>query len=83
MTPFSLQFDLDGNGHITSSELYEAMKACGEDIPGFKLRKYIQEVDSNQNGTIEFDEFVAVSLSYSIYRIYNIAMSVAGRNLSK
>ena len=58
---FCVQFDLDGNGHITSVELHEAMKACGTDIPGYKLRDYIKSVDSNKNGMVEFDEFVAVS----------------------
>lgn len=42
-------------------ELHEAMKACGTDIPGYKLRDYIKSVDTNQNGQVEFDEFVAVS----------------------
>lgn len=58
---FFVQFDLDGNGHITSIELHDAMKACGEDIPGYKLRQYIEEVDANKNGQVEFDEFVTVS----------------------
>ena len=77
-----MQFDLDGNGHITTSELHEAMKACGEDIPGFKLREYIDQVDVNKNGTVEFDEFVAVS--YSIYtELIILRLSLAALNLSK
>ena len=58
---FSLQFDLDHNGHITSSEIGEVMKSLGEEIPGYKLREIIKEVDTDRNGTIEFNEFVNVS----------------------
>ena len=36
------------------------MKSLGEDIPGYKLREIIKEVDTNQNGTIEFNEFLEV-----------------------
>ncbi|XP_065050995.1 plastin-2-like [Rhopilema esculentum] len=53
-------FDLDGNGHITSQEIGNVMKSLGEDIPGYKLREIIKEVDSNQNGTVEFDEFLQI-----------------------
>ena len=37
------------------------MKQLGEDIPGYKLRDIIKEVDANENGTVEFDEFLEVS----------------------
>ena len=37
------------------------MKQLGEEIPGYKLRDIIKEVDVNQNGTVEFDEFLEVS----------------------
>lgn len=57
----SLQFDLDRNGHITSTEIGTVMKSLGEEIPGFKLRDIIKEVDKNQNGTVEFEEFLEVS----------------------
>ena len=56
-----LQFDLDGNGHITCQEIGSVMKALGEDIPGYKLREIIKLVDKNENGTVEFNEFLEVS----------------------
>ena len=37
------------------------MKHLGEEIPGYKLRDIMKEVDVNQNGTVEFDEFLEVS----------------------
>lgn len=54
------QFDLDRNGHITSTEIGTVMKSLGEEIPGFKLRDIIKEVDKNQNGTVEFEEFLEI-----------------------
>ncbi|XP_028399600.1 plastin-2-like [Dendronephthya gigantea] len=54
------EFDADGNGHITTIELGAALKACGEDVPGYKLRDYIKEFDRNSNGTLEFNEFVEI-----------------------
>ena len=39
------------------------MKALGEDVPGYKIRDMIREVDIDENGTVEFDEFTVVSLS--------------------
>lgn len=37
------------------------MKHLGEEIPGYRLRDIIKEVDVNENGTVEFDEFLEVS----------------------
>ena len=42
------------------------MKALGEDIPGYKLRDIIKEVDVDKNGTVEFNEFLEVSRYFSI-----------------
>lgn len=59
---FSLfQFDADKNGHITVSEISELMKALGESVPQYKIRDMIREVDLDENGTVEFNEFVEVS----------------------
>lgn len=63
------EFDLDGNGHITSKEIGEVMKAVGEDIPGYKLRDMIREVDDNKNGTVEFDEFLKMLKSVRSDRV--------------
>lgn len=52
---------MDGSNHITCDEIGQVMKALGEDIPGYQLRKIIDEVDKNKNGSIEFKEFLEVS----------------------
>jgi Ca2+-binding EF-hand superfamily protein len=53
-------FDKDGNGAISPSELALVMKAIGETTSEEEIKKIIAEVDINQNGTIEFNEFVEV-----------------------
>ena len=37
------------------------MKALGESVPGYKIRDMIKEVDIDENGTVEFGEFLTVS----------------------
>lgn len=59
LSPLS-QFDADKNGHITASEIGVLMKALGEDVPGYKIRDMIREVDLDENGTVEFNEFLEV-----------------------
>jgi len=56
------QFDADKNGHIDAKEVREVLVAIGEkDAPGYRVRELIEEVDTNKNGTIEFDEFLYVA----------------------
>ena len=57
---FVVQFDADRNGHITAAEIKDVLKALGEDTPGYKIRDMIREVDIDENGTVEFDEFIKV-----------------------
>lgn len=52
------QFDADHNGHITVAEIGEVFKALGESVPGYKIRDMVKEVDKDENGTVEFDEFL-------------------------
>ncbi len=56
----SSQFDVDGNGHITVTEIGMVLKALGESVPGYMIRNMIKEVDLDENGTVEFDEFLEV-----------------------
>lgn len=65
-----LKFDLDKNGHITASEIGNVMKALGEEIPGYKLRDIVKEVDADQNGTVEFNEFLEVSRDFSSNELF-------------
>lgn len=42
------------------SEIANVLKALGESTPGYKIRDMVREVDIDENGTVEFDEFVKV-----------------------
>ena len=59
------QFDADRNGHITVSEIGDVLKALGESVPGYKIRDMVKEVDIDENGTVEFNEFLKVSSIWS------------------
>ncbi|GAM24298.1 hypothetical protein SAMD00019534_074730 [Acytostelium subglobosum LB1] len=54
------QFDENGDGKIDSIELTKILNALGEKLSGIQVRDMIKEVDTDNSGTIEFDEFVKV-----------------------
>jgi Ca2+-binding EF-hand superfamily protein len=43
------------------AEINNLMKALGDSVPGYKIREMVKEVDLDENGTVEFDEFIKVS----------------------
>ncbi|KAI7735282.1 hypothetical protein M8C21_011928 [Ambrosia artemisiifolia] len=51
-------FDKDGSGYITRHELQQACKEFGVD--GVHLEEIIKEVDQNNDGRIDYSEFVAM-----------------------
>jgi len=51
-------FDKDGNGSITTDELAAVFKELGKNITEKELKEMIKKVDCNDNGCIEFDEFI-------------------------
>ncbi|XP_077987318.1 uncharacterized protein LOC144441926 [Glandiceps talaboti] len=51
-------FDKDGDGHVTSKELGTVMKSLGHNPSQDELQEMIREVDTQGNGSIEFDEFL-------------------------
>jgi hypothetical protein len=62
---FELQFkqlDVDTSGEINRYELSELFKILGEPMPENKLRKLINEVDLDESGSINFNEFIYMKM---------------------
>ena len=51
-------FDTDGAGSIDIKELKAAMRALGFTIKKAEIRQMIQDIDKDDSGTVDFDEFV-------------------------
>lgn len=51
-------FDVNGDGVISISELANAMKELGHNPTEIELQEMVQEVDSNKDNCLDFDEFV-------------------------
>ena len=54
---FSL-FDVDGDGKLTVDEIGDVLRELGQEVSDEDLREIIEEFDENQNGQIDFDEFL-------------------------
>ncbi|XP_034449935.1 calcium-binding protein 5 isoform X2 [Hippoglossus hippoglossus] len=53
------EFDMDGDGSITSEELRHAMvKLLGEQTSKNEIDAVVREADNNGDGTVDFEEFV-------------------------
>ncbi|CAI4212163.1 unnamed protein product [Parascedosporium putredinis] len=52
---FSL-FDKDGDGQITTKELGTVMRSLGQNPSESELQDMINEVDADNNGTIDFPD---------------------------
>lgn len=52
------RYDVDGSGAINTDELGMLMLALGETVPQEKLNAMVMEVDDNNNGVIDFSEFL-------------------------
>jgi len=51
-------FDADGSEEIEEHELKDVMKALGLKANNEEVRKMIEEVDDDNSGTIDFNEFL-------------------------
>ncbi|CAH3176449.1 unnamed protein product, partial [Porites evermanni] len=51
-------YDKDGDGTITTEELGTVMRSLGQNPTDAELQDMVNELDTNGNGKIEFDEFL-------------------------
>jgi len=58
-------FDPDGDGSITMEEMQQVFHALGHYVTLEQLREMVGDVDENDNGQIDFVEFVTVMTSNS------------------
>jgi len=56
---FSL-FDKDNSGSITAEELGTVMRSLGQEISNAEIQHMIQEVDTDGDGSVDFDEFLTL-----------------------
>ena len=56
-------FDRDGNDYITAHELRYIMSSLGEDIKPQEIDDMIKEADTDNDGQINYTEFVNMMMS--------------------
>ena len=61
-----LDFDEDLSGTISVAELSKVFAALGEDIEMDVLKKLVEEVDENNSGALEWDEFVGMFADFKV-----------------
>jgi plastin-1 len=54
------KYDADGDGFVTEAELTTVLKEIKMYKSAYQVKTLINEVDTNNNGTIEWDEFLAM-----------------------
>ncbi|KAL3644726.1 putative calcium-binding protein cml25 [Castilleja foliolosa] len=58
-------FDIDNNGAISAEELQNVLRSLGEECTMAECKKMISGVDTDGNGTINFDEFKVMMMKGS------------------
>ena len=46
--------------HVSGEDIYVFLEELGEEEAGFNILNMIEEVDENENGTIEVEELIEV-----------------------
>ena len=53
-------FDADGSGTINIDELSTALQTLGQKVTQEELQELMKEMDTDESGTVEFEEFAVV-----------------------
>lgn len=64
-------YDINNDGHITSSELRTVMNKLGQNPTDEQINDFIKKTDTDENGTIEFNEFCSylVKLRRKVFKV--------------
>ena len=52
--------DDEGKGYVTIGDIKKTLESQGKHVSGRKLREIITEIDTNQNGQVEIEEYLQV-----------------------
>ena len=55
-----MEFDSNGDGHITPDEIQKALEKAGEAASAEELQTMLKEADTDGSGSIDYDEFLAM-----------------------
>lgn len=58
-------FDVSGDGVISIKELYQMFKALGKKVSRTQLQHVLAEIDTDGNGTIDFEELCTLEIKMS------------------
>ena len=51
------KYDKDGSGNIEKDELEDLIKDFGIDLKEYKIEDALRDMDTNEDGKIDYDEF--------------------------
>ena len=57
------EFDKDGSGTITADELRTCLQSEDQTLTDEDITKLISEVDQNQDGMIDYEEFLSMMMA--------------------
>jgi hypothetical protein len=64
LKPFFRRYDTNGDGSMSALELLKLLTELGEDITAEGAEAWMRQLDPDQTGSIEMDEFTDAMLSY-------------------
>ena len=74
------EFDKDGSGKIDAAELKDALRKLGHEVSDDKLKKYITQVDVNNDGEVDLAEFVQLACENCTLRFLHVATPPVSRS---